>query len=184
MPKIVRMKVFKFGGASVKDAAAVRNVASILQLFEGQKLAIVISAMGKTTNAMENIAKAHWNRNAEEFSNLVDERQHFHLDIMNDLFEDASAPIFGEIEGVFAGLRNNFDGIVSENFDFEYDQIVSLGEVISTKIISAYLSSQGVACQWADARMLIATDRKFREAEIDWDLTTTHFEKRFLPNFD
>ena len=184
MPKIVRMKVFKFGGASVKDAAAVRNVANILHLFEGEKLAIVISAMGKTTNAMEKIATAFWNRDASEFEKLVDERYQFHLDIMNDLFADKHAPIFEEIHTIFNNLRAHFGGLVSENFDFEYDQIVSHGELVSTKIIAAYLSSNGTSCLWADARELISTDRKFREAEIDWELTTTHFENRFLPNFE
>ena len=184
MPKIARMKVFKFGGASVKDAAAVQNVADILQLFEGEKLAIVISAMGKTTNAMEQIAQAYWERDQSTFEERVEERRSFHLEIMNELFSDSSAPIFEEINGIFDQLKAHFDGLVSENFDFEYDQIVSLGEVVSTKIISAYLTSRGLSCQWADARELIATDRKFREAEVDWELSTSHFEKRFLPLYE
>ncbi|GAB5417258.1 MAG: aspartate kinase [Crocinitomicaceae bacterium] len=178
------MKVFKFGGASVKDAAAVQNVANILQLFEGEKLAVVISAMGKTTNAMEQIAQAYWERNESEFATLVEERHNFHTEIISSLFADKSAPIFEEIKGVFSDLKAHYHGIVSENFDFEYDQIVSLGEIVSTKIVSAYLNSRGLSCEWADARELITTNRKFREAEIDWDLTTTHFEKRFLPNFE
>lgn len=184
MPKIARMKVFKFGGASVKDAAAVQNVADILQLFEGEKLAIVISAMGKTTNAMEQIAHSYWERNQKTFEERVEERRSFHLEIMNSLFNDSSAPIFEEINGIFDQLKGHFDGLISENFDFEYDQIVSLGEVVSTKIISAYLASRGLSCRWADARELIATDRKFREAEVDWELSTSHFEKRFLPHYD
>ena len=119
MPKIARMKVFKFGGASVKDAAAVQNVADILQLFEGEKLAIVISAMGKTTNAMEQIAQAHWERDQSTFEERVEERRAFHLEIMGTLFSDSSAPIFEEINGVFDQLKAHFDGLVSENFDFE-----------------------------------------------------------------
>ncbi len=178
------MKVFKFGGASVKDAAAVQNVADILQLFEGEKLAVVISAMGKTTNAMEQIAQAFWDRDQATFEERVEERRTFHMEIMSALFEDDNAPIFDEINGVFDRLKAHFNDLVSENFDFEYDQIVSLGEIVSTKIISAYLSSRGLSCRWADARELIATDRKFREAEVDWELSTSHFEKRFLPQFD
>jgi aspartate kinase len=178
------MKVFKFGGASVKDAAAVQNVADILQLFEGEKLAIVISAMGKTTNAMENIATAYWERNEATFIERVEERREFHLAIMAELFDDSNQPIFEEINTVFTNLRNHFNGLVSENYDFEYDQIVSNGEIVSTKIVAAYLSSRGTSCQWADARELIQTNRRFREAEIDWDITTSHFEQRFQPDYE
>jgi len=178
------MKVFKFGGASVKDAAAVQNVADILQLYDGEKLAVVISAMGKTTNAMEEIAQAFWERDKSTFETRVEERRQFHLNIMNNLFDDAEAPIYSEIVTEFDNLLAHFDDLVSENFDFEYDQIVSLGEVVSTKIIAAYLNSRNLSCRWADARTLIATDRKFREAEVDWELSTTHFEERFIPEFE
>lgn len=184
MTKIFPMKVFKFGGASVKDAEAVQNVADILQMFEGEKLAVVISAMGKTTNAMEGIAQAFWKRDQESFVDRISERRSFHLDIMNVLFKDKSASIFAEIHGIFDDLLSRYDGLVSENYDFEYDQIVSLGEVISTKIITAYLRTRNLVCHWADARTLITTDRKFREAEVNWELTTNHFQKRFLPNYE
>lgn len=178
------MKVFKFGGASVKDAAAVENVANILQLFTGEKLAVVISAMGKTTNAMESIANAFWERDRDSFIERVEERRLFHLDIMTTLFEDKNASIFGEVDTIFNELHAHFDTLVSENFDFEYDQIVSLGEVISTKIVAAYLQARNMSCHWADARQLITTNRKFREADVDWEVTTMHFQNRFLPNFE
>lgn len=178
------MKVFKFGGASVKDAEAVKNVASILHLFEGERLAVVISAMGKTTNAMESIVNAYWERDRETFSILVEERRSFHLEIMDLLFENREHPIYSEINKVFDDLNLHFDTILSENFDFEYDQIVSLGEVISTKIVAAYVNSLSGSCSWVDARTLITTDRKFREAEINWKLTETHFQQRFLPKFE
>lgn len=178
------MKVFKFGGASVKDADAVKNVAAILQLFEGEKLAIVISAMGKTTNAMEVIAQAFWTRDEVEFRRLVKERRNFHLEIMDQLFESREYPVYEEINTIFDELDAHFDSVVSENYDFEYDQIVSLGEVISTKIVAAYISSTGSSCKWMDARLLITTDRKFREATVNWELTQSHFEQRFLPEFD
>lgn len=178
------MKVFKFGGASVKDAAAVQNVADILQLYDGEKLAVVISAMGKTTNAMEQIAQAYWYRDKPTYKARVEERRQFHLAIMNDLFNDANAPIYTEVNTEFDQLLAHFEDLVSENFDFEYDQIVSLGEIVSTKIIAAYLNTRNLSCRWADARTLIHTDRKFREAEVDWEVSTTHFEERFLPEFD
>ncbi len=177
------MKVFKFGGASVKDAEAVKNVASILHLFEGEQLAVVISAMGKTTNAMEAILNAFWERDREMFTTLVEERRSFHLEIMDLLFENRELPIYTDINTIFNTLIIHFDSVISENFDFEYDQIVSLGEVISTKIVAAYVNLISGSCRWMDARTLITTDRKFREAEVDWKLTEAHFQERFLPKF-
>lgn len=177
------MRVFKFGGASVKDADAVRNVSTILNLFDGEKLAIVISAMGKTTNAMEAIAKAYWDRNQKAFIDLVEERRLFHLEIMDSLFESRENIIYDEVNTIFDDLLSTYESLVSENFDFEYDQIVSYGEVISTKIIAAFVNATGKKCGWEDARTLIATDRKFREASVNWELTTSNFQQQFEPKF-
>lgn len=187
------MHVFKFGGASVKDADAVKNVRSILHLFEGKKLGIVISAMGKTTNAMELIVQALWARDtfdeakAKEqqavFVDSVEERRAFHLEIMNALFSNPENEIYANVNGEFNALLEKFNDPIPDNFDFEYDQIVSLGEVISTKIVSAYLKQEGVKSKWMDARKLIRTDRKYREAEVNWDRTTANFQERFMPEF-
>ena len=178
------MNVFKFGGASVKDAEAVKNVLSILHLFRGQKLGIVISAMGKTTNAMELIVEALWAREKEVFSEIVEESRRFHLAIMSDLFPDVSALIYADINAEFDQLLAKFNEPVPDNFDFEYDQIVSLGEVISTKIVAAYIQQEGIPSKWMDARKLIRTDRKYREAEVNWERTTRNFQERFLPEFE
>lgn len=177
------MNVFKFGGASVKDAEAVKNVLSILRLFDGKKLGIVISAMGKTTNALEEIVNALWKRDEETFIQLVEERRVFHLEIMKDLFADRDAAIYAEIHGEFNRLLEKFKDPIPDNFDFEYDQIVSLGEVISTKIVAAYSQQEGIATQWMDARKLIRTNRKYREAEVNWERTTSNFQEKFLPAF-
>ncbi len=177
------MKVFKFGGASVKSADAVRNVAKIVKMFDGDKLGIVISAMGKTTNAMERIVDALCDRTKDEFKDLVEERRAFHNEILEDLFPDKSADIFVDIEREFDALIAKYDDPIPDNFDFEYDQIVSLGEVISTKIVTAFLNSQGVHALWADARKLVRTDRCYREAEVDWDKTTDRIQSYFVPNF-
>ena len=177
------MKVFKFGGASVKDAPAVRNVAKIVQLFKGEKLAIVISAMGKTTNALEEIVAALCSRNQTEFKRLVEERRSFHLVIMNELFSDHSGVIFSEVNEEFDELLRKYEDPIPDNFDFEYDQIVSLGEVISTKIVSAFLGQEGIASAWMDARTLIRTDRAYREAEVDWVTTETRFKSLFIPKY-
>lgn len=176
------MKVFKFGGASVKDAEAVRNVAGIIGRFEGQKLGVVISAMGKTTNAMELIVEALWNRDQSLFNERVNERRAFHLQIIDELFDD-TATISNEINTLFDQLLENFDSSLPDNYDFEYDQIVSLGEILSTKIVAAYLYHSGYNVQWVDARKLIRTDNKYREGGVDWVRTETLFETNFIPLF-
>jgi aspartate kinase len=178
------MKVFKFGGASVKDANAVKNAAHILSLYKNEKLGIVISAMGKTTNAMEKIIDAFWNKSESEFTTLIEERRAYHIEIMDELFADSSLPIYGEVNAVLDGLLVKFGGNLSDNYDFEYDQIVGLGEVMSTKIVSAYLNHIGMKSNWVDARKLILTDNKFREAELDWEATTNNFKAKFEPEFE
>ena len=178
------MKVFKFGGASVKDANAVKNVASILSLYKDEKLGVVISAMGKTTNAMEKIIDAYWNKSKEEFTSLIEERRRFHIEIIDELFADSSLHIYEEVNDVLDGLLEYFDRKASGNYDFEYDQIVGLGEVMSTKIVSAYLSYNGMQSKWMDARKLIFTNDTFREAELDWEITTKNFKANFKPEFE
>ncbi len=178
------MKVFKFGGASVKDANAVRNVANILSLFPNDKLGVVISAMGKTTNAMEEIVKDLCAQNKTDFSEKVEERRQFHLTIMNELFTDSNNPVYLEINGIFDALLANFESPLPDNYNFEYDQVVSLGEVISTKIVSAYVQQEGLKAEWVDARKLIRTDHKYREAEVDWELTEKRFQSDFLPKLE
>ncbi len=177
------MKVFKFGGASVKDANAIRNVAKILSLFTGEKLAVVVSAMGKSTNAFERIVHCLIDRNKEGFIEAIEERRSFHLQIMDELFTDKTQSIYSEINDIFDQLRTKFEsphGAV----DFEYDQIVSLGEVISTKIIHAYLIQNDFSANWQDARRLISTDDTHQEAEVDWANTEYLFQTYFIPKFD
>ncbi len=178
------MNVFKFGGASVKDAEAVKNVLSILRLFHDKKLAIVISAMGKTTNALEDIVTALWKRDESTFKQLVAESNDFHLGIMDGLFENRDAQIYTVIQNEFSKLIAKFNDPIPDNFDFEYDQIVSLGEVISTKIVAAYIAQEGIPSQWMDARKLIRTNRKYREAEVNWERTLSNFQEKFIPEFD
>lgn len=177
------MKVFKFGGASVKDAEAVRNVASILSLYKGDKLGIVISAMGKTTNAMEQIVEALWSRDKELFQERVNERRDFHQNIIKELF-NGEAQISHDIDHVFNQLIENFDTTLPDNYDYEYDQIVSIGEIVSTKIVSAYLFHTGCNVQWVDARKLVRTDNKYREGGVNWEKTQDLFKANFTPLFN
>ena len=178
------MKVFKFGGASVKNAEAVKNVASILSLYKDEKLGVVISAMGKTTNAMEQIIAAYWNQNEAKFNQLIEERRAFHHEILDGLFADSTLLIYEEVDAVLNTLIARFERDLSDNFDFEYDQVVGLGEVISTKIVTAYLNANGFSARWKDARKLIRTNRKFREAELDWKRTEVNFQSKFMPDFE
>lgn len=175
------MNVFKFGGASVKDAEAVKNVLSILRIYKGKKLGVVISAMGKTTNAMELIVHALWAREQEVFAEIVEERRAFHLNIINELFSSEENQIFVEINKEFDRLLEKFNDPIPDNFDFEYDQIVSLGEVISTKIVAAYVQQEGIKTKWMDARKLVRTDHQYRQAEVNWEKTSSNFQERFIP---
>lgn len=178
------MKVFKFGGASVKDASAVRNVGEIVRLFQGEKLAIVVSAMGKTTNAMESMVEALWKREGMRYEELINERWTYHADILRELFPAGDEPIWQEVKTEFDHLRAFFNKEISENYSYEYDQIVSMGEVISTRIVNAWLNACGIASRWADARKLIRTDHAYREAEIDWQKTERFFAERFIGHFE
>ena len=178
------MKVFKFGGASVKDAKSIRNVADIVSLYKGEKLGVVISAMGKTTNAMEQIVETLMSKQASLFHDKIEDRRQFHLQIMNELFQDNSNIIYAEVEAIFKNLKEKYNTSTRLNYDFEYDQIVGLGEVLSTKIVNAFLVQEGFLSMWADATTLIRTNRTYREADIDWEETTALFQSRFVPNYE
>lgn len=177
------MKVFKFGGASVKDATAIKNVWSILLRNEKQKLVVVISAMGKTTNLLEELVNALFERNKRDFLDIITKLNDFHLAIVKGLFMEKNHKIYLELEDLIHSLTSKFDEQIPENYDFEYDQIVSFGEVLSTKILSAFLRDQGLNVKWADARNLIRTNNKYREAEVDWKRTEELITSNFLPAF-
>ena len=177
------MLVFKFGGASVKNAEAIQNVSKILSLYSSEKRLVVISAMGKTTNALEEIVQALWEKNVSSYKYLVEETYNFHVTILNNLFKEQHYAVHQEIDSVFDFLRNKIDHPVSDNFDFEYDQIVSLGEVLSTLIIDAYLREEGHLSIWADARKLIRTDRQYRDSNVDWAKTQELINDRLMPMY-
>jgi aspartate kinase len=177
------MLVFKFGGASVKDAASIQNVASILSLYPGEKIAVVVSAMGKSTNKLEEIVTALETKNHTLFIGLVDELEAFHMDIMAALFPERHFKIYQTIAELFESLRARFETDFSDNESFEYDQIVSFGEVISSQIVSAYLIDQDFSVKWMDARTLIRTDHSYQEGKVDWGKTEQFVQERMLPAF-
>jgi aspartate kinase len=177
------MKVFKFGGASVKNADALKNVASILSLFEGEKLTVVVSAMGKTTNKLEEIVYALKKRDRKEFLGLIEELELFHEDILADLFPEKHFSIYNTIETIFEQLKEKINKPFSENTSFEYDQIVSLGEVISSHIVAAYLTEQNFSAHLIDARQLVRTDNNYQEGKVDWLKTEALIKTKLLPEF-
>jgi aspartate kinase len=178
------MKVFKFGGASVKDAAAVRNVSGILSLFEGEKLTVIVSAMGKTTNKLEEIVNASQKRDRKIFMAHVDDLHAFHMHIMGELFSEKHFAVYNKVEEIFEKLRDRFNDPFPDNYSFEYDQIVSLGEVLSSHIVAAFLFEQGHSVAWADARKLIRTNHQYQEGNVDWKKTEDLIQTRFLPEFE
>ncbi len=160
------MRVFKFGGASVKDAAGVKNLARIIKRYDDQ-LVVVVSAMGKTTNAMETIVEAYMNNQAVELTKRLHEVKVYHLQIVEKLFGKDNACL----QELFNQLEQKLESEPSLNYDFEYDQIVPFGELMSTTIISTYLNELGMTNKWLDIRKYIRTDDCYRSANIDWPLT-------------
>ena len=176
------MKVFKLGGASVKDAEAVKNAADILSDYGGEKILVVISAMGKTTNALEKVVDAYFNRE-KNVNIFIDQVRKFHTDIINDLGFEPEHPVRAEVENSFVEIDWALEEEPSKGYAFAYDQIVSHGEIMSTKIISAYLLRSNIENICLDVRDVIHTDNTYREGKINWDLTEKLVTERVAPLF-
>lgn len=176
------MKVFKFGGASVKDAAGVRNIANILNKYKKDNILVVVSAMGKTTNALEKVAETFFHKNGD-VSETIKPVRDYHFELLNKLFEDKTHPVFDEINNVFAELEWAIEDGPTKSYDFEYDQIVSFGELVATKIVSAYLKTAQLENTWIDARDYIYTDETWRSALVDWKATENSIREKLLPLF-
>jgi aspartate kinase len=164
------MRIFKFGGASVKDAEGIRNVHSVLQTVGFDDVLLVISAMGKTTNALEVVIKNYFEK-SPELQSSIQEVKKYHNQILLDLFEDDKNAVFKDVNLLFSELDHFISQNKSPNYNFVYDQIVSFGELISTTIISHYMGFMGIKTQWIDVRNLIKTDNNYRDANVDWDTT-------------
>jgi len=171
------MIVYKFGGASVKDAGGVKNLFRIIKSVP-DKLVIVVSAFGKTTNALEEIHKLSYDNlslSKDKIKNLF----LYHYRIMDGLFKDKSHPIFEIIKSQFTDLEKNVENKAYPTFDQKYDQIISFGEIFSTQIISEYLAASGFANQWIDIRENIVTDSTFRDAKVDLSLSEDKIKSTF-----
>jgi len=165
------IRVFKFGGASVKDAAAVRNVASILRNFDKKNLLVILSAMGKTTNALERVHQAYIAGQKNDALKRISESRQYHDDILMELFPYSTDPVYQAVEHVFAKLSAELDVPQESSFDKSYDRIVSYGEQLATTILNAYLVTVGFAVNLVAAGDFIVTDNTYRDAFVDWDET-------------
>ena len=163
------MKVYKFGGASVKDATAIKNVASVIQQTKLNSGVIVVSAMGKTTNALEALIGNYFS-NKDQVKHDISQLHTFHADIVSELFA-SNHHVYSQIKQLFIELKGFLAWNKSPNYDFVYDQIICYGELLSTTIISAFLDQEGITNTWLDARSLIKTDASYRDAKVDWELT-------------
>ena len=163
------IKVYKFGGASVKDAEGVKNLIKVLKETGSENKLIVVSAMGKTTNALEVVVKDYLD--SLKIPDSLTEVKEYHRAIIEELFPDTT-PIYDKVKKLFTELENFLQHNKSKQYDFVYDQIVCYGELISTSIVSEYLNAQHLKSKWLDARELIKTDSTYRDAQVNW--TTTH----------
>ncbi len=164
------MQVFKFGGASVHNAKAIKNVAEILQQTSYNNTVVVVSAMGKTTNALELVVKYYF-ENKAELSSALQEVIKFHNQIILDLFDNENHAIYSEVSNLFDELKAILRVNKSPDYNFVYDQVIGFGELISTRIVSAFLNDSAIKNTWLDVRTLIKTDNYYRRANVNWNET-------------
>ena len=175
------MRIFKFGGASVKDAESVRNLVKVLKETGHNDMLIVISAMGKTTNALEKVIHNYFD-NTKELQSSIQDVKKYHNEILLDLFDSDNHVVFTQIEDLFKDLTTFFSRNRSPDYNYVYDQVVGYGELVSTLIVSAYLNEIGIKNNWLDVRDFIKTDRYYRNAKIDWKATQQLISKGVKTN--
>lgn len=175
------MQVYKFGGASVRDAEGIKNVVDVLRQTGYKDMLIVVSAMGKTTNALESIIESYF-KSSDHLSLEIQEVIKYHNEVLLDLFENDHHPIFGQIRTVFEGMHAFLKRNKSPRYSFVYDQVVSSGELASTKIINAYFNHVGIPSEWLDARVCLKTDANYRDANLEWELTKDQIQAHIKPD--
>jgi len=178
------MKVFKFGGASVNSIERIKMVGEILKQYSGEKLLIVISAMGKTTNALEKVAEAFYDRKKQESLQLFEMVKAQHLNTAKQLLVTHYLPCEEQLRNFFTEAEWLLHDEPQKPYDYYYDQVVCIGELLSTSIISFYLNEITVANKWIDVRDIIRTDDNFRDATIDWEFTNSNVSTSVLPLFN
>ena len=164
------MQVFKFGGASVKDAKGVKNLAVVLKKASYKNALIIVSAMGKTTNALEIVIK-NYLENKAEFLSSIQEVKKYHNEILLNLFDNENHQVFKKINNLFDELKSFLKTNKSPDYNFVYDQTIGFGELLSTTIISEYLNAIDIKNNWIDVRTQIKTDNYYRRANVNWGAT-------------
>jgi aspartate kinase len=178
------MQIFKFGGASVNSVDRIQSLARILRTFEGEKILIVISAMGKTTNALEKVVEAFYEGHREEALRLFRQVKEQHLTTAKYLLVKNALEAETRLRDFFTEVEWLLHDKPVRSFDYYYDQVVCIGELLSTSIISAYLAESGIGNQWIDVRDIFRTDDNFRDATIDWSYTAEKVDSEVKPLFD
>ena len=174
------MEVYKFGGASVKDAKGVKNFLSTLRALNAKEVLIVISAMGKMTNAFESVVNAYFDKK-NGVQEKLEQANLFHVNILQDLDFKKDHPVYNDVEKIFTEINEFMTSNNSTDYDYVYDQIVSQGEFLSTKICSAFLLENSMDHDWLDVRKCIKTNSDFRRASIDWETTCTLINAQVNP---
>jgi aspartate kinase len=169
------VKVYKFGGASVKDANGIKNVAEVLKHEGFKSTLIVISAMGKMTNAFEEIVNSY-HKNLPDLNEKIEFVRNYHFTIFNDLYFTNKEAVMFEIELLFGQLSGFFIKNKSKDYNYIYDQVVGFGELLSTKIVSAYFNEIGIINNWLDVRSILKTDKNYRDAVVNWEATSKNIQ--------
>jgi len=164
------MRIFKFGGASVKDAEGVRNLVRVLEQTGHDDIFLIVSAMGKTTNAMEKVVDGYF-KDRQAVNAILQEVRDYHLTILNDLFPEKKNKVFRDTELLFDEVQGFLAWNKSPKYNFVYDQVVGYGELVSTAIVSAYLNEVGISNTWVDVRNYIKTDNNYRDVNVNWEKT-------------
>jgi len=173
------LKIFKFGGASIKDSEGFTNVGKILQKYRDQKIVIVVSAMGKTTNALEEVVKSYYTQDGKT-AQLLEAIKTNHFDLISKLFSGTSE-VLDDINDTLVEIEWMLEELPHEDYDYVYDQIVSIGELLSSKILFHYLKYLNLPCGWLDIRNVILTDNTYRDARVQWDATQKNAKNKIEP---
>lgn len=178
------MKVYKFGGASINSIDRIKNVGNIIRQGSSEKLLVVISAMGKTTNALEKVAEAFYENRQRDALQLYDQVKESHLSLLKYLTVTQWQPAEEQLKQFFTEVEWMLHDRPVREFDYYYDQVVCSGELLSTALISHYLNEEKIKNIWIDVRDIIRTDNNFRDAAIDWNITAKNIQEQVLPLFD
>lgn len=178
------MKVFKFGGASLETIERIRQVGKIIEANASGKLLVVISAMGKTTNELEKVAQNYFMRKREIAAQLLYNIEQQHIQVAQSLLGDREHPLFTQLQQFFTEAEWTLGEKPTRTYDYYYDQLVGLGELLSTAIVSAYFNQEGIRNTWVDVRDVFRTDDNFRDANINWEVTELQVNQKVLPLFN